>query len=561
MLTGLTIGNFKAFGETQHIPIRPLTLVFGANSSGKSSIIHSLLLLHHARRKCELRVWDEYLPGTKRGYEASLADFDLHQLSLGGNLVDLGGFTAYVHKHNASVHTKLGIEFTTQNAEFLEALDSSEHEKRTKLSHRLGFALEIGYKPMTERYSWPRYSEVAKDFVDDERLTREDISRDRALVHACELRADDSWIVRFQRIQDARMELTEVNREHQLVRLVRRAFALRRADHRRTRGGWVSNALPEEPVSDLLEPSYLKSIVALSPLLPEYVHPRGMMNRMFCDDFAEPLQTLCTLISTGLRVFCDRLNYLGGIRVLPPRQVATTEASDANWDSGGMAAWRALLEDHDLRNKVNEWLTSSKKLASNFRLERRLFVDAAMMLRALEAAGDKEELFLALRQDSSGSGQGRFAELGLVDVGTGTTVSHRDVGLGISQILPVLVEAFGCSRAVCCLEQPEIHLHPALQAELGDVFIESALGERKNTFLVETHSEHLILRILRRVRETTEGKLPEGCTPVRPEDVSVVYVQPGPKGAEVIELPVTPDGDFSRPWPNGFFAERFQELP
>ena len=100
-----------------------------------------------------------------------------------------------------------------------------------------------------------------------------------------------------------------------------------------------------------------------------------------------------------------------------------------------------------------------------------------------------------------------------------------------------------------------------MQAELGDVFIESALGERKNTFLLETHSEHLILRILRRVRETTEGKLPEGRTPVRPEDVSVVYVQPGPKGAEVIQLPVTPDGDFSRPWPNGFFAERFQELP
>ena len=103
-----------------------------------------------------------------------------------------------------------------------------------------------------------------------------------------------------------------------------------------------------------------------------------------------------------------------------------------------------------------------------------------------------------------------------------------------------------------------MHLHPAMQAELGDVFIESALGERKNTFLLETHSEHLILRILRRIRETTaEGKPGKGGMPaIRPEDVSVVDVQPGPKGAEVIELPVTPDGDFSRPWPKGFFAER-----
>jgi hypothetical protein len=58
-----------------------------------------------------------------------------------------------------------------------------------------------------------------------------------------------------------------------------------------------------------------------------------------------------------------------------------------------------------------------------------------------------------------------------------------------------------------------------------------------------------------------ENKLPEGKTPVRHEDVAVLYVQPGANGAEVIELPVTPDGDFGRPWPGGFFAELFQELP
>jgi hypothetical protein len=149
----------------------------------------------------------------------------------------------------------------------------------------------------------------------------------------------------------------------------------------------------------------------------------------------------------------------------------------------------------------------------------------------------------------------------LVDKRTNTRVSHRDVGIGISQVLPVLVHAHADRGRIVAIEQPEIHLHPALQADLGDLFIESALGERQNTFLLETHSEHLILRILRRVRETTAGTLPEGFQPVRPEDVSVLYVQPGPNGSEVIELPVTPDGDFGRPWPGGFFAERFEDLP
>jgi predicted ATPase len=93
-------------------------------------------------------------------------------------------------------------------------------------------------------------------------------------------------------------------------------------------------------------------------------------------------------------------------------------------------------------------------------------------------------------------------DLSLYDKRTNTLVSHRDVGIGISQVLPVLVSAYASKNKIVAIEQPEIHLHPALQAELGDVFIESALGENKNAFILETHSEHLVLRVMRRIRET-----------------------------------------------------------
>ena len=151
-------------------------------------------------------------------------------------------------------------------------------------------------------------------------------------------------------------------------------------------------------------------------------------------------------------------------------------------------------------------------------------------------------------------------DLVLIDKRTNTPVSHRDVGIGVSQVLPVLVSAYASKNKLLAIEQPEIHLHPALQAELGDVFLESALGDSGNTFLIETHSEHLILRILRRIRETTDGELPQGVPEVHPEHVAVLYVQPGREDTEVLHIPVTADGEFERPWPNGFFAERAEEL-
>lgn len=161
-----------------------------------------------------------------------------------------------------------------------------------------------------------------------------------------------------------------------------------------------------------------------------------------------------------------------------------------------------------------------------------------------------------------------FRELLLRDLQVDATVRFQDVGIGVSQVIPIIVAALGARSEVILVEQPELHLHPALQARMGDLFIQSALavdekGEEssyRNRFVLETHSEHLILRILRRIRETTAGELPEGVPPITPDDVAVLYVQRTENGSEVVELPVTEDGDFSKPWPKGFFTERVEEL-
>jgi len=146
-------------------------------------------------------------------------------------------------------------------------------------------------------------------------------------------------------------------------------------------------------------------------------------------------------------------------------------------------------------------------------------------------------------------------------------VGPSDVGFGIGQLLPILVQA-AISRIdsthlrprVICVEQPEIHLHPRLQAKVADIFLETvnqpnrrytSRGVRGLQWVVETHSEMIIRRIQRRIREGHAD----------PANISVLYVQPkGQHGSEVINLPLDAHGDFTEEWPGGFFDEGFEEM-
>lgn len=95
--------------------------------------------------------------------------------------------------------------------------------------------------------------------------------------------------------------------------------------------------------------------------------------------------------------------------------------------------------------------------------------------------------------------KGEMAQLMLKDK-SGIRINLKDVGFGISQLLPVLIQGYVAEEGqTILLEQPEIHLHPRAQADLGDLFI--ALAEQNKSSIVETHSEHLMLRLRRRIAE------------------------------------------------------------
>ena len=148
----------------------------------------------------------------------------------------------------------------------------------------------------------------------------------------------------------------------------------------------------------------------------------------------------------------------------------------------------------------------------------------------------------------------------ITDERNGAEVAPQDVGNGVTQVIPVIAGVMAPGNNTLAIEQPELHLHPAIQCRLADVFVRALHSGQERLFLLESHSEHLMLRLMRRIRETSEGVHENEHLALRPEDLSVVYVEVIPGGVKMTVLPLTEDGDFSRNWPAGFFEDRAAEL-
>ena len=136
-------------------------------------------------------------------------------------------------------------------------------------------------------------------------------------------------------------------------------------------------------------------------------------------------------------------------------------------------------------------------------------------------------------------------------------LGFQDVGSGISYVFPVLTSLW--HSALSFIEQPELHLHPSAQCELGDVFI--AAYHKGSFAIVESHSEHMLLRVLRRIRETTNNYLLPRELKFEADNLRIYYFNPEPDGyTSIKEIRVDKHGELLNRWPGGFFSERDREL-
>jgi AAA ATPase domain/AAA domain, putative AbiEii toxin, Type IV TA system len=559
LIKSLSLKNFKGFSDEVRIELRPITLLFGANSAGKSSVLHALQYVREI-------------------LDRNNANVD--RTAQGGEAIDLGGFMNLVHGRSSERQIEIAVEMALGDSSIPELVPDvfddwqiqdqgvwnfydSLQQIRNKVE-RVSVRLTVGWNSL----------------------------REEPIVMGYEIGTNGAWCVRLEASGDGRDTRMRINRENSIfMEMAPDADAMlaelddwvnprdleaedpETADEANpkaepsevlpgpSRGAGVPMAersvLPDlffvvqeaglERPGDGLR-AWLTGFNGALPKLGEMLYipapgAKGAANIYIAREFTAFLSWLTIGPAMLLRDQLRHLRYLGPLRKIPPRgfEVSLTK-SDAAW-SDGMAAWETLMTGpQSLVDACSEWMSGADKLGTGYSLSRRQLQEFDLSTPEPSPVGH------------------RRPRIALIDA-VGLAHQAQDIGVGISQVLPVVVAAQDAAASVVCIEQPELHVHPAVQVGLGDLFIDGSLNKGLS-FLIETHSEHLILRLLRRIRESADHCDAEanGERPLTPDALGVNYLSKEGDRVTATLLPVNNEGDFDRPWPRGFFEERGPEL-
>lgn len=458
----MRLRDFKSWSNTGRIRLAPITGFFGANSSGKSSLLQSLVLMKQTAQSSD---------------QKTLLNISGHD-----SIIDFGNYGHIGHQDSFSF---LLMEFQWQQAHYADVLDPSllgaiydsesstevavSKEPAQELRFRLGVLLQKG---------WPELSDLAQ------------IEYETGSAKVSYLPSD--------------LQLSNWSRGHRLQ--IEAKSSGSDAPH-------IYHALAE---------------------LPRPAKCYGFPNTADID--ADTKGLLRLLEVSFEQQFLDKLFYLGPLRQSASRTYLWRQSAPADVGTDGSNAIQALLAARD-RGKTN-----TRKLAADRTPAEPITIEehVSQWLQELGLASVFETRRL--------SDEDYFYEVILRAAPGARQIPLVDVGFGLSQVLPVLVLlAYVPEHTTVLLEQPEMHLHPAAQAGLADILIEVA-KVRKLQIIVESHSEHLLARLQRRMAEER----------IDGDDVALYFCEHDGYKSEITSLELNEFGEI-RNWPKHFFGDAMGE--
>lgn len=442
MLTNLRIKNFKAWKDTGEVRLAPITVFFGGNSAGKTSLLQFLLMLRQTAESSDRR--RVLNPGDS--YTA----------------VELGTFQDMIYDHD--LRHKLEFHLSWSTPKTIQFTDSIH--KKSYGGNAVDFAASI----------------VSQD--------------DTQLVESFE------YLLMENNATNASIRFAREGGKSASYRLTSDTYDLKRVQGR----AW--------PVPS---PTRFYGF-------PEEVQAY-YQNAAFANDLVLALEQQL-----------KRFMYLGPLRDFPKRNYPWAGDAPEHVGNDGDGAVVALLAaaSRKISRGLNKRAYPFQEVIAGW-LKRLGLLES---FKAKRIAPNRKEYEVRVRTPNSAK-----------------EVDLPDVGFGISQVLPVVVESFYVApHSTVIIEQPELHLHPKVQNELADLFIE-AIHSRENgidrsvQFIIESHSEHFLQRLQRRV---AEGEL-------KPADIAIYFCEAGRQGSSLRELKVNLLGEIEN-WPTAFFGDPMADL-
>ena len=504
MLSALHLENFKSFREPTEVPLAPLTLIFGANSSGKSTLIHALAFYGQSLSKDGWRSVEK--PRRTGGTYWTWS----------GTHVDLGGFKNVIFGHDSSAPMAIGVDMREGIGVTRLVCRLAAHEDGVAQTVETVISLNdtIAMK-LTAGGSNPRRSALQMDFAHFWELYRMHVEG-----HAASVGLDlDNFDL------DKGLPLDELEKASKNLYDEYQKEDFNEATHHLT--GDSKETLAE----------FFPQIALAGDVLQ--INTTGPLPRHAFIDYldsewpdgapADVLNAMCGVIQDGTRDLVRpferafrHMAYLGPVRAEPQRIEELHNLGDGGRPSDGHGTTGLLYREPRIKRRVNEAFQL---------LEIPYKIDAVKISNA-----DYPTV-------------GEFLALQLVDLRTNVPVSPADVGYGISQLLPILTEAASERSGPLLIEQPELHLHPRLQGKLAELL---AQASQHRQIIAETHSESIVLRLQTLIRR---GDLD-------PSDVAVIYVGSDDgdgSGAWIQPIEFGSTGEMLQEWPGGFFEDRLED--
>lgn len=456
MLKKIEIENFKAFSNLQKLNLAPITLIYGANSSGKSSIIHSLMVLKQSI----------LFPNIKGGIYSDK------------RILDVGGYQTMVYSHKLENDISFSLDFS-ESVKFNITYNYIDNDLKNNQIEGFSYIKNVDIHSYLNDFSYSFYNK----FNSGENNTKN----------------FDFSVGNIQKIG-----VEEIKDESLILEII---------------NSFVYSAEDDFPIPKSINLDNEKHFNIW----------RRLKENNLEDELFNIHHNISGNISENallLRENLKKISYLGPLRSNPKRYYSIDSEFEVSvGKEGEHIAYFLKTNPYSLAINVDDWFSK---------------FDIPYQFRHRKIGEKQSEPLMQIE---------------LKDRRNGVTVSPLDVGFGIGQILPIIIEGLIRKESIICVEQPEIHLHPKLQAELAEFFAETC---SKNQWIIETHSEALMLRIQKLIRNKKKinGRV------LRPEDVSILYVLPSKsqnEGAQIVQIRLDEEGDFIDFWPEGFFEERMNE--